>query len=757
MNRIKLWQDTLLALNQQLLLQQDIDAILRTIKIACLPVTQFQRINLLLANPLQQCVEIYSLEETTHELVINTSNIRPPQEQMLFWYQQKEAYYTEKTLKENFDSIAKLPQFTHMKDCWHIPLSTPNHFLGAIEFITTTSSLMGEEPGSFFNSIAQTLAGVLTNFFKFEDLKTQNTQLKQERDHFSILVDVTNTAISTLNMDDMVAKVANDIHRYFGIKFIGLALHHPLHNDQTLTIYSALFEGNQSQGQKIQALKTQNAFLQSMLQNNRLAIFKDQEHITQLQQQDVLLPVLTEKKLHNACFIPANFGNHIHGVLMLAHDTSDIFTDNHVNLLQQIADRVAVAMHNALDYEQLTAQKDKLTHENLYLAEQIQIADAFSEIVGTSPSIRKAIAQIDIVAHSNSTVLILGETGTGKELFAQAIHNRSNRHHKRMIKINCSAMPSGLLESELFGHERGAFTGAATQRKGRFELAHESTLMLDEVGDIPLEMQPKLLRVLQEKEIERLGSHKTIPVDVRLVAATNRNLKQMVEDKTYRADLYYRLNVFPIIIPPLRERKEDIPLLAQFFTRKIAKQMRKDINTIPSQAIKQLCQHDWPGNIRELANVIERAVILTKNTSLDLQLHDYSYNDTSTAAPYDNHHNLTPANYFSSTLKQPHKNESLQQGTPISTSATTELPGTTPTTIKNTPLPFHSPAQPNTPNKDVDEKYLILQALKESNGIVAGPRGAAIKLGLKRTTLLSRMQRLGINAKDAFSDDNNNI
>jgi len=313
----------------------------------------------------------------------------------------------------------------------------------------------------------------------------------------------------------------------------------------------------------------------------------------------------------------------------------------------------------------------------------------FEEIVGTSAALKAALKQVEVVAPTESTVLILGETGTGKELIARAIHTISSRSSRAFVKLNCAAIPSGLLESELFGHEKGAFTGAVAQRVGRFELAHGGTLFLDEVGDIPLELQPKLLRVLQEHEFERLGSTRTQRVDVRLVAATNWNLEQMVADKQFREDLYFRLNVFPIRIPPLRERTGDIPLLVRHYVDKYAQRMNKQIETIPEEAMKALCRHAWPGNIRELQNFIERAVILTPGSILQIQI---------------------------SELERP-----------------TSVTSTTANTLE-----------------DMEREH-ILQILRETGGVVGGRLGAALRLGLKRTTLLSKMERLGISRKYTLS------
>jgi formate hydrogenlyase transcriptional activator len=309
---------------------------------------------------------------------------------------------------------------------------------------------------------------------------------------------------------------------------------------------------------------------------------------------------------------------------------------------------------------------------------------AFEGIVGQSAVLRNVLRLVDTVATGNSTVLLLGETGTGKELVARAIHNRSRRRNRTLVKLNCAAIPSGLLESELFGHERGAFTGAVTQKVGRLELADQGSLFLDEIGDIPLELQPKLLRVLQEQEFERLGSTRTKKVDVRIVAATHCDLEAMILEKQFRSDLYYRLNVFPICIPPLRERPEDIPLLVRHFVQEAARRMNKTIDAIPSATMEALSQYRWPGNIRELENVIERAVILSPSSVLRVPLGD----------------------------------------------------------LRSRISPGHGSGKPHT-IADVEREH-IRAVLKETRWVLSGPRGAATRLGLNRSTLYFRMKKLGI-------------
>ena len=310
------------------------------------------------------------------------------------------------------------------------------------------------------------------------------------------------------------------------------------------------------------------------------------------------------------------------GTLSFAAKHPSAYDGTDVDFLRLVANQVAVAVENALAFEAIAALKDQLAKENAYLEQEVCTEHNFGEIVGDSAALRQTLKQVETVAPTGSTVLIRGETGTGKELIARALHELSPRKDRTFVKMNCEAIPTGLLESELFGHEKGAFTGAIAQKVGRFELAHQGTLFLDEVGDIPLELQPKLLRVLQELEFERLGGTKTIKVDVRLVAATHRDLAKMVADGRFREDLYYRLNVFPVALPPLRERRDDIPRLVRHFTQQFARRMGRRIETIPSAALDALVRYAWPGNVRELQNIIERAVILSPGPSLQVPPND---------------------------------------------------------------------------------------------------------------------------------------
>jgi len=392
----------------------------------------------------------------------------------------------------------------------------------------------------------------------------------------------------------------------------------------------------------------------------------------------------TAEGLNSFCDVPLISKNRLLGVLAVARRAENTFDEDEVAFLTQVANQVAIGVENALSYSEIADLKDKLAQEKLYLEDEIRGEMDFEGIVGQSSALRHVLQLVETVAPSDSTVLLLGETGTGKELIARAIHDRSRRKNRTFVKLNCAAIPTGLLESELFGHERGAFTGAIAQKTGRLELADQGSLFLDEVGDIPIEIQPKLLRALQEREFERLGSTRTQQVDVRLIAATNRDLESMIEKREFRSDLYYRLNVFPIRIPPLRERPEDIPLLVRYFAQKYGRRMEKQIESVPAASMRKLASWHWPGNIRELENFIERSVILTHSSALQVPVGE------------------------------------LTNGGKVG-----PVPGT----------------------RDANERDEILRILKTAKGRVGGTEGAAARMGLKRTTLISRMKKLGINPR----------
>lgn len=409
-------------------------------------------------------------------------------------------------------------------------------------------------------------------------------------------------------------------------------------------------------------------------------------NIDELKHWPKLLERVKPYAVQSYCWLPLTTARRRFGALVFTSKQPATYAESDVPFLQLVANQVAVALENAIAFEEIEALRDKLAKEKDYLEEEVRTEYNFGDIVGENASLRTVLKQVETVAPTESTVLIRGETGTGKELIARAVHDLSQRNGRTFVKLNCAAIPTGLLESELFGHEKGAFTGAICQRIGRFELAHQGTLFLDEVGDIPLELQPKLLRVLQEQEFERLGGTKTIRVNVRLVAATHRDLTAMITEGRFRSDLYYRLNVIPITLPPLRERTDDIPRLVRHFTQGFARRMGRRIETIPLSVMDALVHYSWPGNVRELQNVIERAVILSKGPTLEVPPSD-----------------LQPA---------------AAPGTALTAAATVTLTDA--------------------------ERELILRALRETHWVVGGPKGAAARLGMKRSTLHEKMKRLGI-------------
>ena len=421
---------------------------------------------------------------------------------------------------------------------------------------------------------------------------------------------------------------------------------------------------------------------------------------------------LLKEQFSTGCMLPLSGRNQVVGALSLVRTRHNPYSQDELDFLSGVCRQITLLLENTLACREISELKDKLAQEKLYLEEEIRNEMNFDQIVGDSPALRQVLELVQTVASSDSTVLLLGETGTGKELVARAIHNHSRRKNCTFVKLNCAAIPTGLFESELFGHEKGAFTGAISQKLGRLELADQGTLFLDEVGDVPLEIQPKLLRALQEREFERLGSTRTKKVDARLVTATNRDLESMIANREFRSDLYYRLKVFPIRIPPLRERREDIPMLSRYFTQKFAHQMEKRIETIPAATMKALTEWHWPGNVRELGNFIERAVILTRGSSLEAPLAELERVCHEEKAPMAR---CQPEDEVARIVK-----ETLHA-----------LDG------RKSVVDEHAQRQ----------REQIIRALTSSKGRVAGDDGAAARLGLNRTTLLSRMKKFSISAK----------
>jgi formate hydrogenlyase transcriptional activator len=512
------------------------------------------------------------------------------------------------------------------------------------------------------------------------DFQPPNTRPQQqsESERLKLLLDLTNTLVSKLACRDLLRTVSASIRQVMRCDTVGVWLP----DAEQVHLRQLALDFPESRGFVREDLQhpVEGSVLGGVFKSGKpIVVGVMSEQIAPEES-----PEARAEALESGCAVPLISRGRTLGVLTLGSRVENSFSGEDVDFLMRAAGQIAIAIENALAYREIAELKDKLAQEKLYLEEEIRGEMDFEGIVGQSSALRHVLKLVETVAPSDSTVLLLGETGTGKELIARAIHDRSRRKDRTFVKLNCAAIPTGLLESELFGHERGAFTGAIAQKTGRLELADQGTLFLDEVGDIPIEIQPKLLRALQEREFERLGSNRTKQVDVRLVAATNRDLDKMMENREFRSDLYYRLNVFPIRIPPLRERPEDIPLLVRYFTQKYGRRMQKQIESIPAPALRKLSSWHWPGNIRELENFIERSVILTHGTALQAPI----------AALNSNGGNA-----------------------------------------------------PVVGARAANERDEIVRILKTTNGRVAGPEGAATRMGIKRTTLISRMKKLGIDPR----------
>ena len=556
-----------------------------------------------------------------------------------------------------------------------LPLSTAHSRLGSLLFASPIADAYPPEEVRFLSLVADQIALAMDD------------ALAQER--LNLLLDLTNRVVSKLDLRELLWEVCASIRSVMQCEGVGVTLSGP---DDQLRLCAFDHPGGRNivhEGDIIPAEASQTLF----------KAFQTGQPVGVAEVDSAAEPLAVAEGLKSLYHLPLMRRERVLGVLSLVNSAANAFAEGDAAFLAQVANQIALAVENAIAYGEIAGLKDKLAQEVIYLQDELRTELKFEEIVGNSDALRRVLAELETVANTDSTVLIYGETGTGKELVARALHNLSSRKSNAFVKLNCAAIPTGLLESELFGHEKGAFTGAIAQRVGRFELANRGTVFLDEIGEIPLELQPKLLRVLQEREFERLGSTRTLNTDARLIAATNRDLGAMVEEQRFRSDLYYRLNVFPLRVPALRERREDIPLLVRHFVQQFTRRMNRSIETIPSETMNTLVRYDWPGNIRELQNVIERAVIVSTGSVLKVPLDDLRTRKSSADA---------------------------SNGISASEDART-MRGVL---------------------EDAERKQ-ILAALKQTNWIVAGPNGAATLLGMKRSTLQAHMQRLGIRVSRA--------
>jgi formate hydrogenlyase transcriptional activator len=552
--------------------------------------------------------------------------------------------------------------------------------IGTLSVVSFRDDAFSKGDVTLLEQCSNQIAIAVQNALNFESAREAERQVTRERDRSRLLLEINNALVSHLDLHELIKVISTALEHVLHHEFVGLSLYDPA-TGQIST--RALQPATESivEGVAIDAEGTISGLCLRLGQPVYVPR-PDPERFPSPTTRQIF-----EVGLKTVYAVPVVANGSTLGVLMLGSAQEDALSQDDKELFQEITKQVAIAAANALVVRDLEELRNKLAQEKLYLEDEIRNELNFDEIIGQSPALKQVLKLVETVASSDSTVLLLGETGTGKELIARAVHEHSRRKSRTFVKLNCAAIPTGLLESELFGHEKGAFTGAIAQKIGRLELADQGTLFLDEVGDIPVEIQPKLLRALQEREFERLGSTHTKRVNVRLVAATNRNLEKMIEDREFRSDLYYRLNVFPIHIPPLRERHDDVPLLIRYFADKFARQMQKRIESIPADTMNRLQQWHWPGNVRELENLVERAVILSNGSVLQVPL--------------------------------PEIKQSSQTIGPTSDAV-----------------------------EPADDREQIVKILRETGGMLGGPNGAAARLGVKRTTLQYKLKKLGITRAD---------
>jgi formate hydrogenlyase transcriptional activator len=612
------------------------------------------------------------------------------------WQSQQAFVVTDTEEDHRFPDFLQRLREVGVRSLAMVPLTTAQHRLGAMGFGRLVPHVITETELQFMQRVGSQVAVAVDNALNYQTSQAYQIQLARERDRLQVLLEVNNVLVSTRELPELFRGIVSSLEKVIHHDYTSLALRDS--GSGLLKIHALDFSSRPG-------LFDQEITVPLDTTPSGICFTTGQPLLARGAEIDrfhnEVIRMLRAEGVQTICCVPLITQGRTFGTLNLASRREDAFPHQDVELLLQVAAQIAIAVENALAFKQIDALKDKLAEEKLYLEEEIRSEFNFEEIIGDSPALKRALAQVEVVAPAGTAVLITGETGTGKELIARAIHNLSPRRERTFVKINCAAIPSGLLESELFGHERGAFTGALAQKIGRFELADRGTLFLDEVADLPLELQPKLLRVLQEQEFERLGSNQTQRVDVRIVAATNGDLAKLVAERAFRSDLYYRLNVFPIHIPALRERPEDVPLLVRYFVQKFSRRLNKSVAFVPADAMEALASYSWPGNIRELENFIERAVLLSPGKELRVPISELKPVAVAADAGAD------------------------------SSSSSASLTSSTPSSSSISTL------------EDADRQH-ILRALRQTEWRIAGSKGAAFLLGMKRTTLQARMRKLGI-------------
>ncbi len=666
----------LLEVSESIALHSDLAALFHALAERLPRVVSFDSLWLVLHDTRRNTMRLHILETPVRAGVDVIERSVEDSPSGLVWQTQQPLLVPDIFAESRFPEAFALLRESRVESFCIFPLTTPHGRLGAVGFGSQRQYAYRQGDVDFLQLVAKQVAVAVDNTLSHQDAETLRRQLQLERDRLRLLLDLNNSMVSNLDLRELLGAISTGVRRVMRCDYASVTLPEPGDNQQ-LRVYARDFAKEDGSLDEEIVVPVDASLSGEALRLGKPMVLGSAD-LSQFS-----FPINRAlARLKSMVLLPLTSRNRTLGTLNLGSCEDGLFSVEDVAFLRQVSSQVAIAVENALDYRQIVEARRRLAEERVYLNEEIRTEHDFEEIIGESVALGRVLAQVETVAPTDSTVLIYGETGTGKELIARAIHDLSSRSTRTFVRVNCAAIPLGLLESELFGHEKGAFTGAIAQKIGRFELAHQGTLFLDEVGDIPLELQPKLLRVLQEQEFERLGGNRTIRVRVRVIAATSRNLEQMIAGREFRSDLYYRLNVFPVQLPPLRERPEDIPLLVGHFADRYARRMNKRIELITPETMDALVRYDWPGNVRELQNFIERAVI------------------------------LSPAG----TLHAPLAELKLSRGR----------------------------TAPRMRTLAETEREQILQALTASNWVLGGPDGAAERLGLKRTTLYYRMRRLGI-------------
>jgi formate hydrogenlyase transcriptional activator len=690
--------EALLEVAESIAQHRDLAALFHDLAERLHAVVDFDFLTLVLHDPERNVMRLHILE-TRLPTPVKTGSETPMEGHPSGWvWQSQQPFVVSDTeVDHRFPDFLERLRAVGVRCLAMVPLTTAQRRLGAMGFGRLVPQGITESEVQFMQRAASQVAVAVDNALNFQTSQAYQSQLARERDRLQVLLDVNNVLVSTRELPELFRGIVTSLEKVIHHDYTSLALRDSASG--LLKIHALDFSsrpGLFEQEEVTVPLDTTPSGLCFTTAQPLLARGAELDRFP-----NEIIRALRADGVQTICCVPLITQGRTLGTLNLASRRADAFPQQDVELLQQVSAQIAIAVENALAFKQIDALKDKLAEEKLYLEEEIRSEFNFEEIVGDSPALKRALAQVEVVAPAGTAVLITGETGTGKELIARAIHNLSPRRERTFVKINCAAIPGGLLESELFGHERGAFTGALTQKIGRFELADHGTLFLDEIADLPLDLQPKLLRVLQEQEFERLGSNRTQRVDVRIVAATNSDLSRLVAERTFRSDLFYRLNVFPIHIPALRERSEDVPHLVRYFVQKFSRRLNKAVAYIPAEAMDALSGYSWPGNIRELENFIERAVLLSPGKELRVPISE-----------------LKPV-------------ASAGESGADSSSSSTSL-----TSLTSSP--------PSISTLEDAERQHILRALRQTEWRIAGAKGAAVILGMKRTTLQARMRKLGI-------------